>query len=194
MAGASVAAAFEPDAPPTEGERAEAIAPGRRGGDAPACCRRARSGRDGRAQQNEGRAGAGGRKVQPATHGQIEIALDRAGHSRGRHLRPQGLLHRPQRVLVEACINENQSADIEAKPMQPMAIGLSEIREAAARCYQYGRTAAGSERMAYQRNGEAEGGRPVAMGCRHHLMKCAACQSGTRKMPIDLRQTKRQRD
>lgn len=155
MAGASVAAAFERGAPSAEGERAEAIAPGRRGGNAPARGRSTRSGRDGRAQQKEGRAGAGGRKVQPATHGQVEIALDRAGHSRGRHLRPQGLLHRPQRVLVEARLHENQPADIEAKPAQPMAIGLPEIREAAARGYQYGRAAAGSERVAYQRNGEA---------------------------------------
>jgi hypothetical protein len=187
MAGASVATAFERDAPSTKGERAEAIAPGRRGGDAPARCRRARSGRDRPAQQNEGGAGAGSRKVQPATYGQVEIALDRAGHSRGRHFRPQGLLHRPQRVLVEARLHENQPADIEAKPAQPMAIGLPEIRKAAARGYQYGRTAAGSECVAYQRNGESEGRRLVTMGCRDHLMKCAARQAGTRKMPIDLR-------
>lgn len=187
MAGASVAAAFERGAPSTEGERAEAIASGRRGGDAPARCRRARSGRDRRAQQNEGRSGAGGRKVQPATHGQVEIALDRAGHSRGRDFRPQGLLHRPQRVLVEARLHENQPVDIEAKLAQPMAIGLPEIRKAAARGNQYGRTAMGSERMDHQRDGEAEGRWPVAMGCRDHLMKCAACQPGTRKMPVDLR-------
>ena len=185
MAGASVAAAFERGAPSAEGERAEAIAPGRRGGNAPARGRSTRSGRDGRAQQKEGRAGAGGRKVQPATHGQVEIALDCTSHSRDP--RPQGLLHRPQRVLVEARLHENQPADIEAKPAQPMAIGLPEIREAAARGNQHGRTAMGSERMDHQRNGEAEGRRPVAMGCRHHLMKCAARQPGTRKMPIDLR-------
>jgi hypothetical protein len=185
VAGASVAAAFERDAPSTEGEGAEAIASGRHGGDAPACCRRARSGRDGRAQQNEGRAGAGGRKVQPATHGQVEIALDRARH--GRNLRPQGLLHRPQRVLVEARLHENQPAHIEAKLAQPMAIGLPEIRKAAACGNQYDRTAMGSERMDHQRDGEAEGRWSVAMGCRDHLMKCAACQPGARKMPIDLR-------
>jgi hypothetical protein len=187
VAGASVAAAFERDAPSAEGERAEAIATSRCGGDAPARCCRARSRRDRRAQQDEGRAGPCGRKVQPAAYGQVEIALDRAGHRRGRDLGPKRLLHRPQRVLVEARLREDQSADIEAQPVLPMAVEFAEIPEAAARGNQNGRTAMDSERMNHQRNGEAEGRRPVAIGCRHHLMKCAACQAGARKMPIDLR-------
>jgi hypothetical protein len=193
VTGASVAAAFERDAPSAEGERAEAIATRRRGGDAPARCRRARSRRDGRAQQDEGRAGSSGREVQPATHGQVEIALDRAGHRRGSDLRLQGLLHRPQRILVEARLHEDQPADVDAQPVQPMAIGLSEIRKAATRGNQHRRTATGCEGMAHQRYGEAEGCRPVFMGCRDHLMKRTACQSRCRKVPIDLRHTERQR-
>ena len=77
--------------------------------------------------------------------------------------------------------------------MQPMAVGFPEIREAAARGNQHGRTAMGSERMDHQRNGEAEGRRPVAMGCRDHFMERATCQPGIRKVLIDLRQTERQR-
>lgn len=188
MAGTSVAAAFEDHAPPAEGERAEAVATGRLGGNAPASRRRARSRRDGWAQQDEGRAGACRRKVQPAAHGQIELTLDRTDDRRRGNLWPQGLFHCPQRVLVEARLYENKSADIETKVAQSMAIGLPAIRKAAPRGDQQRRTATGGERKSHQCGGKAEGRGPVAMGCRNHLMERAACQTRTRKVPVDLRQ------
>jgi len=77
--------------------------------------------------------------------------------------------------------------------VQPMAIGFSEIRKAAADGNQHRRTTTDGEGMAHQRDGEAEGRRPVAMGGRDHLMKRAARQPGSRKVPIDLRHTERQR-
>ncbi len=75
--------------------------------------------------------------------------------------------------------------------MQPVAIGLTEIREAAARGDEHDRTAADRERAGCQRHDETESRSPVAMGRRDHLMERAACQARAGEVAINLRQTER---
>ncbi len=191
MAETAVAAAFKRHAPATACERAEAVAAGRCGGDTPTRCRRARSRRGGWTQQEERRAGTGGGKIEPAAHGQIEAALDRAGNRRCRNFRSKCFLHRPQRVLVETRLHEHQPADIEAEPVQPVAIGLPEIREATARSDENDRTATDRERADRQRHDEAERRCPVAMGRCDNLMEGATGQARAGEVAINLRQTER---
>lgn len=75
--------------------------------------------------------------------------------------------------------------------MQPVAIGLPEIREASARGDEHDRTAPDRKRAGRQRHGEAERRRPVAMGRRDHLMKGAAGQAGAGEVAIDVANTER---
>jgi len=61
--------------------------------------------------------------------------------------------------------------------VQSVAIGLPEIREAAARGDEHDRTAPDRERAGRQRHDEAESRGPVAMGRRDHFMEGATGQA-----------------
>lgn len=70
-----------------------------------------------------------------------------------------------------------------------MAVGPAELGEAAMRGDEHQGATPEAQRMGGQGGAEAEGGRPVAMSRREHLVQRAQGQAGSRQIAVDLRQS-----
>ncbi len=124
------------------GDEPEAVACGLGGADAPARRGGARVIRRGGPQQHERQAGLAGREMQPLAR--LEVEFRRGGADRGRRLRPQRLLHGPERLLVVARPDQDQPGRIEAELLQAVSMRPAVIGERAMRGDEQQRSFCGS--------------------------------------------------
>lgn len=126
---ASQTAAFQNDTPAQPGERAVAVAAGRRSGNAPAGDRGTRAGCLGAIQQDKRSAMPCRRQIKPAAGGQIRPASEGAGHHGGLRLGPQRLLERPQRFLIGLGLDQDQPVNSKAKLGKAVPIRCSVLSQ-----------------------------------------------------------------
>jgi hypothetical protein len=127
----SVASPFKPQVPSRARKKAEAVARGKRGADAPARRRGTRFQIARRSYEQERQTGIGGGKMQPLTGFQIEL-VDAAGDG-GRRARPQRLLDRPQRVVAVRGFHQDQAGRIETERAQTMTIRAAAMAQPVSR-------------------------------------------------------------
>jgi len=129
----------------------------------------------------------GGRQVQAAAGGEVEAAGNRAGDDGRRRLSAQGILDRPQRVLVGLGLDDEEAADVEAELGKAVAVGPAEIHERALCGDEHG--GAGAPVLGCRRQGEEEAERrwPIAVGRCGQLMQDAAGKARTGQVGLDLR-------
>jgi hypothetical protein len=109
-------------------EKAEAVARGFRGADAPARRRRARFQIVRGPQQKERQAAIDGGKMQPLTEFQIELVDD--ADDRGRSARAQRLLDCPQGVVAARGFDQDQAFRIEPERGETMAVKAAMVAKA----------------------------------------------------------------
>jgi hypothetical protein len=90
------------------------------------------------------------------------------------------------------CLDENQSAGVEAELSEPVAVRLAEVRETAVCRHEDGGTRTLAKHQGSQGEGKTEGGGLVAVGGRSDLMQRVASEAGAGQIAIDLRQAERQ--
>jgi hypothetical protein len=109
-------------------EKAEAVARGLGGADAPARRRRARFQIVRGPQQKERQAAIDGGKMQPLTEFQIELVDD--ADDRGRRARAQRLLDRPQGVVAARGLDQDQAFRIKPERGETMAVKPAMVAKA----------------------------------------------------------------
>ena len=111
--------------------KAETVARGLGGSDAPARRRRARFQNLRRPQQKERQSAIGGGKLQPLTGFQIGL-VDKARDGCDR-ARMQRFLHRPQRVLAVCRFRQDQPVRRKPQSIEPMTMRPAVIAQAISR-------------------------------------------------------------
>ena len=151
--------------------KAETVARGLGGADAPARRGRARAHPGRRAEEDERAARISRREMQPSTCLEIELLADRARHGR-RHGRAQRLLHCPKRLHLVLGLDQDQAGRGKTELVEPMAVRMAAIRKSARRDDEEHRPV--RRHAPEKRGGKPEGRRQIAFAFGEDLMERSA--------------------
>lgn len=162
--------------------KAETVARGLGGSDAPARRRGARPHPHRRAEQDEREARISRGEMQPSARLEIELLADRARDSRG-HGRAQRFLERPKRLHLIFGLDQDQAGRVEAELVEPMTVWMAVSRKPSRRDDEEHRPFRGH--AAEKRGGKTEGRRQIAFALRDDLMQRPAREPASRQMRIE---------
>ena len=130
-----------------------------------------------------------GREMQPLARSEIEPRRERA-RDRRRHARVQRFLHRPQRLLVVAGLDQDHARRIETEASEAMTIRAADATSA--RGAVTSSTGLPCGHAAEQRRDETEGSGRVASASGRDLVQGPAGQAALRQMRVERGQAEGQ--
>ncbi|GJE44545.1 hypothetical protein AEGHOMDF_3734 [Methylobacterium soli] len=161
-------------------EAAEPVPRPLRASDPPACRRSVRQIGAGRTQDEQERCGCLGGALQATSLFQGQAGIEEARHG-SEPLRPQGLFQGEMGLVVAAHLEQQDAPGIEPEPGKPVA-----VRRRMPRCDDEERLASRLREMpGDERQGEAEGGRLVALGQGRDLVEQAEAEAAARQSVVE---------
>jgi hypothetical protein len=169
--------------------KAETVARGLGGSDAPTRRRRARPHPRRGAQQDERKARISRSEMQPSACLEIELQADRARDGRGNG-RAQRLLERPKRLHLILGLDQDQAGGVETKLVEPVTVRMAISRKPPRRDDEEHRPFRGH--APEKRRGKTEGRRQIALAFGDDLMQRPAREPASRQMGVEHRKAERE--
>jgi hypothetical protein len=169
--------------------KAETVARGLGGSDAPARRRRARPHPRCGAQQDERKARISRSEMQPSACLEIELLADRARDGRGNG-RAQRFLERPKGLHLILGLDQDQAGKVEAEFVEPVTVRMAISRKPSRRDDEEHRPF--RWHASEKRRGKTEGRRQIAFAFGDDLMQRPAREPASRQMRIERGKAERE--